>query len=40
MPEKQDLDLKSNHMMMMEKFKKDIKNSLKERQGAGDLAQW
>jgi len=29
-PEKQDLDLKSNLMMMIEDFKKDINNSLKE----------
>jgi len=30
MPEKQDLDLKSHFMMMMEDFKMDINNSLKE----------
>jgi DNA anti-recombination protein RmuC len=29
-PEKQDLDLKSYLMMLVEDFKKDIKNSLKE----------
>jgi hypothetical protein len=29
-PEKQDLDLKSRLMIMIEDFKKDIKNSLKE----------
>jgi hypothetical protein len=29
-PEKQDKDLKSLFMMMMEDFKKDINNSLKE----------
>ena len=29
-PEKQDMDLKSLLMMMMEDFKKDINNSLKE----------
>jgi hypothetical protein len=29
-PEKQDFDLKSNIMMMIEDFKKDINNSLKE----------
>jgi len=29
-PEKQDLDLKSHFMMMMEDFKKVINNSLKE----------
>jgi len=40
--EKQDLDLKSHLMMIIEDFKKDIKNSLKEIQdrGVGDLAQW
>ena len=30
MPEKQDLDQKSFLMMMREKFKKDINNTLKE----------
>jgi hypothetical protein len=30
--EKQDLDLKSYLMMLVEDFKKDIKNSLKEKQ--------
>jgi gas vesicle protein len=29
-PEKQDSDLKSHLMMMIEEFKKDIKNSFKE----------
>ena len=29
-PEKQDIDLKSHLMMMIEDFKKDINNSLKE----------
>ena len=29
-PEKQDSDLKSYHMMLVEDFKKDINNSLKE----------
>ena len=29
-PEKQDMDLKSLLMMMMENYKKDINNSLKE----------
>ena len=29
-PEKQDLDLKSHFMMLIEDFKKDINNSLKE----------
>ena len=29
-PEKQDYDLKSHLMMMIEEFKKDINNSLKE----------
>jgi len=29
-PEKQDVDLKSHLIMMMEDFKKDIKNSLRE----------
>ena len=29
-PEKQDIDLKSHLMMMMEDFKKDINNSLKK----------
>jgi hypothetical protein len=29
-PEKQDMDLKSFLMMMMEEFKKEINNSLKE----------
>ena len=29
-PEKQDLDLKSHLMMLIEDFKKDINNSLKE----------
>jgi len=29
-PEKQDLDLKSHLIMMLEDFKKDIKNSLRE----------
>jgi hypothetical protein len=32
-PEKQDSDLKSNLMMMIEEFRKDINNSLKEIQG-------
>jgi hypothetical protein len=32
-PEKQDSDLKSHLMMMIENFKKDINNSLKEIQG-------
>jgi len=31
-PEKQDLDLKSQLIMMMEDFKKDMKNSLRETQ--------
>jgi len=31
-PEKQDLDFKSHLIMMMEDFKKDIKNSLRETQ--------
>jgi len=31
-PEKQDLDLKSHFLIMMEDFKKDIKNSLREMQ--------
>ena len=31
-PEKQDSDLKSHFMMMIEDFKKDISNSLKEKQ--------
>ena len=29
-PEKQDLDVQSYHMMLIEDFKKDINNSLKE----------
>jgi len=29
-PEKQDLDLKSHFLIMMEEFKKDIKNTLRE----------
>jgi hypothetical protein len=29
-PEKQESDFKSHHMMMIEEFKKDINNSLKE----------
>ena len=29
-PEKQDLDLKSQHIMLIEGFKKDINNSFKE----------
>ena len=32
-PEKQDIDLKSYLMMLVEDFKKDINNSLKEIQG-------
>jgi hypothetical protein len=31
-PEKQDIDLKSYLMMLVEDFKKDINNSLKEMQ--------
>jgi len=31
-PEKQDLDLKLHFLIMMEDFKKDIKNSLREMQ--------
>jgi len=31
-PEKQDLDLKSYLIMMLEDFKKDVKNSLRETQ--------
>jgi len=31
-PEKQDLDLKSYFIMMLEDFKKDMKNSLREMQ--------
>jgi hypothetical protein len=31
-PEKQDSHLKSHHMMVIEDFKKDINNSLKEKQ--------
>jgi hypothetical protein len=37
MPEKQDLDLKSLLMMVIEDFKKVINNSLKEIQG---LVRW
>ena len=29
-PEKQDLDLKSHRMMLIEQFKKDVNNSFKE----------
>ena len=40
-PEKQDLDLKSHLMMLIENFKKDINNSLKEiQERAGEVAQW
>jgi hypothetical protein len=38
--EKQDSDLKSYLMMLVEDFKKGINNSLKEIQGAGEMAQW
>ena len=34
-PEKQDLDLKSHLMMMIEDFKKDINNSIEEIQNTG-----
>jgi hypothetical protein len=38
-PEKQDSDLKSHLMMMIDDFKKDINNSLKEIQERG-LVRW
>jgi hypothetical protein len=39
-PEKQDLDLKSYLMMVVEDFKKGTNKSIKEIHGAGEMAQW